>query len=493
MASIDEIRQARLAKLEYLSSQGIDPYPVSVRRDYDLKEVRARFGELEGAGEKVFLAGRILSIRIQGKIAFVTFDDGTERFQAMLKMGEPTPEKLFELFEKAFDMGDFWEIGGTLFTTRKDEQTILVEDLKMLSKSLRPLPEKWHGLEDVETRFRERELDILSDSSVKERFIVRAKMISAIRRFLDERGFLEFETPVLQSIPGGANAKPFVTHHNALDIDLYLRIATEIPLKRLIVAGYQKVYEIGRLFRNEGIDHAHNPEFTTLEMYWAYVDKDEYLNFLEEMLGFAVKEATGKDAISYRGREINFKKAPRITFRQAVLNASGIDIDKYRDPDKLIQAVREKGISVDFSGLVGIGEYYDQLFKKTARANTFEPTWILDYPVELKPLANRSPEDKTKSASAQLIIGGDEIINAYYHELNDPIDQRARFEEQENLRTKGSEDAQRIDEQFLRSLEYGMPPTAGVGLGIDRLAMLLTNTENIKEVITFPTMRPKSE
>jgi lysyl-tRNA synthetase class 2 len=327
---------------------------------------------------------------------------------------------------------------------------------------------------------------------VKKRFVIRSKMISAMRRFLDDRGFLEVETPVLQPIPGGANAKPFITHHNALDVDLYLRIATEIHLKRLIVAGFEKVYEIGRLFRNEGIDHSHNPEFTTIELYWAYADKDEFLDFLENILRQVVREAVGKEKVARKDGEIDFgKKWPRKTFREAVLEASGIDIDKYRGMDELEKAVREKGLDIDFSESVGLGEYYDELFKKTARPNIKEPTWILDYPVELKPLANRSPDDPTKSASAQLIVEGNEIYNAYYHELNDPLDQRARFEEQESFREQGSESAQRIDEDFLRSLEHGMPPTCGMGLGIDRLAMLITDTDNIKEVILFPTLRPK--
>jgi lysyl-tRNA synthetase, class II len=491
MASLEEIRKARLEKLELLKSQGVDPYPVDPKQEITVLEAGERFNELE-EGKSVYMVGRILSLREQGKLIFLDFDDGTGRFQALLRKGEPTSEEAFELFEKAFDIGDFIELKGTLFLTKSSQKTILVEDLRMLSKSLRPLPEKWHGLQDVEMRFRERELDILSDPEVKERFVVRSKVVSSMRRFLDDKGFLEFETPVLQTIPGGANARPFVTHHNALDIDLYLRIATEIHLKRLIVAGYPKVYEIGRLFRNEGIDHAHNPEFTTLEMYWAYVGKEEYLSFLEGLMKHVVQSSVGSDKIPYKDTQIDFSEAwPRLTFREAVLEASGIDIDTYSDTAELEKAVKEKGLDVDFSNAIGLAEYFDQLFKKTARAAITKPTWILDYPLPLKPLANRSPDDSTKSASAQLIIHGDEIINTYYHELHDPIDQRERFIEQEKFREEGSEEAQRIDEQFIKSLEYGMPPTSGVGIGIDRLVMLLTNTENVKEVIAFPTLRPK--
>lgn len=482
MASIDEIRQARIAKLELLRSKGVNPYPTDARQDVTAQAAAEKFDELEG--QTVSMVGRVLSIREQGKIVFLHFSDGTGKFQAFLKSGEPLPEEKFELFGLAFDIGDFVEVRGSLMLTKNGEKTILAEDIRMLAKSLRPLPEKWHGLEDVETRYRERELDIISDEEVKRRFVVRSKVVSAMRRFLDDKGFLEFETPVLQSIPGGANARPFVTHHNALDIDLYLRIATEIHLKRLIVAGYPKVYEVGRLFRNEGIDHAHNPEFTSMEMYWAYAGKDEYLSFLEELIRYIAKEAAGIDL----GGEW-----PRITFRQAVIDATGIDIDEHRTPKDLIKVADKKGLDVDFSNSVGLGEHYDQLFKKTARLKMKNPTWVTDYPLELKPLANKSPEDSAKSASAQLIVEGDELINAYYHEQNDPLAQRQMLEEQEKLRAEGSEDAQRIDEQFLRSLEYGMPPCAGVGIGIDRLTMLLTGTDNIKEVIPFPTLRPKSD
>jgi lysyl-tRNA synthetase class 2 len=493
MASLEEIRQTRLDKLQALKDRGIDPYPVTVKRDISVVEARQHFDVLASSSASKHMAGRILSMRAQGKIIFLDFDDGTGKLQALLKENEPLAEDKFKLFHDYFDIGDFVELHGTFFVTNKGEQTLLVDDLKMLSKSLRPLPEKWHGLTDVEARFRERELDVISDKEVKDRFIIRSKAISAMRRFLDDHGFLEFETPVLHPIAGGANARPFVTHHNALDIDMYLRIATEIYLKRLIVAGFNKVYEIGRIFRNEGIDHAHNPEFTMLEMYWAYASKDDYIDFLEDLMRYIIKESKGTLEIDFRDRKIDFgKNWPVVSFRQAILEKTGIDIDEYKTGEELEKAVREKGLDVDFSGSVGVGDYLDTLFKKTARPEFVEPTWILDYPVELKPLANASPQDPTKSASLQLIVDGNEIINAYYHELNNALEQRKRFEEQEGLREKGSEDAQRIDEEFLTSMEYGMPPTSGVGIGIDRLVMLLTNTDNIKEVILFPTLRPKN-
>lgn len=506
MASLEEIRSARLEKLQALKDAGMNPYPAHTDRDISVEEALEQFDSLTQSGESRVLAGRIMAIRRQGKIIFIDFEDGTARMQALLKKGEPVSargdstrggsltEETFELFEKNFDIGDFVEIRGTLFLTKKEEKTVLAEEVKMLSKSLLPLPEKWSGLQDIETRFRERELDLIADKSVKERFMVRSKMISAMRRFLDERGFLEVETPIFQAIPGGANARPFVTHHNALDIDLYLRIATEIYLKRLIVGGFDKIYEIGRLFRNEGIDHSHNPEFTTIELYWAYVEKNAFINFLEETMRYVIRESIGGEKVSFQDREINFGGAwPRITFREALMGATGLDIDDLRTTDELVLAVREKGLDVDFSNSVGLGEHYDQLFKKTARAAIKDPTWVLDYPKELKPLAKKSESDPNKSASVQLIVEGEEIINAYYHELNDPLDQRERFMEQEKLREEGSEDAQHIDEQFIKSLEYGMPPTSGVGIGLDRLAMLLTDAPNIKEVILFPTLRPKQD
>lgn len=492
MASLEEIRQARLEKLNLLKEKGIDPYPADVLQDVTCLEARDNFEDLEKRGSH-HMVGRIMSLREQGKIIFINFDDGTGKFQAFLKKGEPLKEEDFELVEKTFDIGDFIQVKGTFFVTNKGEKTILVEEVKILSKSLLPLPEKWHGLQDIEARFRERELDILTNEEIKDRFVKRSKLISSMRRFLDERGFLEVETPVFHPIPGGTNARPFTTHHNALDIDLYLRIATELYLKRLIVAGFDKVYEIGRIFRNEGIDHFHNPEFTMMELYWAYVPKDKFISFLEEMMITIIRETVGVEKVTFDGKEMDFSLPwPRITFREAILEATGIDIDKFKEPEALVAEVKARGLDIDFSGLYGIGEHYDELYKKTARVSVSRPTWILDYPVELKPLAKRNPEDPTKSSSLQLVVEGAEIINAYYYELNDPIDQRERFMEQEELREAGSEEAQHLDEQFLKSLEYGMPPTSGVGIGIDRLAMLLTDAPNIKEVILFPTLKPKN-
>ena len=314
-----------------------------------------------------------------------------------------------------------------------------------------------------------------------------------MRRFLDEAGFLEVETPMLQPIPGGASARPFITHHNALNTDFYMRIAPELYLKRLLVGGFEKIYEIGRCFRNEGIDYAHNPEFTMLEMYWAYVQPETYVSFLEDMLRTAIVSAKGNGTAEIDDISIDFSAPwPRTTFREAVLNACGIDIDLCTNVKELIAAVKEKKIKVDFKGCVGLGEHLDALYKNTARSKMVGPVWVYDYPVDLKPLTRVSPNDATKSACVQLVVLGSEIVNAYYHELNDPIEQRARLEEQQKLRDAGSDKAQWLDEAFLQALETGMPPASGVGIGIDRLAAIITGTHSLKEIILFPTLRPKN-
>ena len=364
----------------------------------------------------------------------------------------------------------------------------------LITKTLLPLPEKWHGLTEIEIRYRQRELDLLSNPEVKQRFRLRSQFISALRHYLDEEGFLEVETPILQEIPGGANARPFMTHHNALNEELYLRIAMELHLKRLIVGGFEKVYEIGRCFRNEGIDYAHNPEFTMLELYWAFVDKETYVSFFENMFLKIIQRLFGTLILPY-GEETNNFSGPweRKTFRETIFDHSGIDIDHYRDPQSLINAVREKGITLDFSGCKGMGEHYDHLYKKMSRPHIIRPTWVFDYPVEMKPLAKRSPQDPTKSASVQLVVRGAELMNAYYHELNDPLEQYERFVEQEELRQKGSEEAQWMDHDFIRALKHGMPPTSGIGIGIDRFIAFLTDAPNLKEVILFPTLRGEKE
>jgi lysyl-tRNA synthetase class 2 len=491
MASLEEIRSARLEKIKLLEEKGINPYPATSRQDYSNKTVRDKFEELSSTTEPIHLVGRIISLRSQGKIIFINFDDGTDVFQALLKSGEPIPTETFDIFEKAFDIGDFVELTGTLFVTKREEKTLLVEDVKMLSKSLRPLPEKWHGLTDTEERFRRRYLDLISNKEVKERFILRTKIITETRKILDESGYLEVETPALQPIYGGASANPFVTHHNALDADLYLRISDELYLKRLLAGGFPKVYEIARDFRNEGIDTTHNPEFTMLEFYEAYSDATKQMNFTEEMIKRIVKSLYDKESIIWNESEISFKdKFEVVSYYDLFKKYAGIKNPENINKEDLENKAKELDIEI------GKGDSYytimDNIYKKVARPELMQPTFIIDYPVNYLPLAKKKEENPNLVGAFQLVVGGIEIVKAF-SELNDPQDQRARFEEQEKFKTEGDSEAQVLDEDFLEAMEFGIPPAGGVGIGIDRLTMLLTNTKNIKEVILFPTLKPKNK
>lgn len=484
--------EIRKKKIALLKAAGMHAYPAGAERTHTCAQAHAGYDRLFEAKAVITVAGRIRQMRRHGGSAFFRIEDESGDLQAYIKKDEVSEER-YTLFSDVVDLGDIIEVSGTLFVTKTGEQTLLLNSYRVLAKALLPLPDQWHGLSDVELRYRHRELDLIASVEVRRRFVIRSKMVSALRRFFDDRDFLEVETPILQSLPGGASARPFITHHNTLDKDFYLRIAPELYLKRLIVGGFEKVYEIGRIFRNEGIDYAHSPEFTMVELYWAYASsKEHFIRFLEEAMRYCIEESTGSLEVSCGDTLIDFGAAwPRMTFREAILNETGIDIDEHRSEESLVAAVKKKKLSIDFGNCIGIGDHYDQLFKKTARENIVQPTWVFDYPRELKPLTRVSADDETKSASAQLIINGAEIINAYYHELNDPIDQRHRFMEQEALRARGSEEAQFLDEDYLFALEHGMPPTSGMGMGIDRLVMLLAGQGNVKEVILFPTLKPK--
>ena len=489
MASLDEIRQTRLEKLRLLTEKGINPYPINTKRDFSCEEAVNRFDELNN-DRVIHMVGRILSMRSQGKIIFFDFDDGTGRLQAFLKKGDPTNEESFELFSEAFDIGDFVEIKGTLMLTKKNEKTILGEDVKMLSKSLRPLPEKWHGLSDVEERFRRRYLDIISNTEVKDRFIIRTKIISEIRRILDEAGYLEVETPVLQPIYGGASAEPFVTHHNSLDSDLYLRISDELYLKRLLGAGFPKVYEIARDFRNEGIDHTHNPEFTMLEFYEAYSNATNQREFVELMFKTLVKNIFGKLQIEWDGETIDLSSDfDIITYYDLLKRYAGIENPASLSIDDLKSKAKELGVS--FAPNDSYYKIMDMVYKKTCRPKLVQPTFIIDYPKDYLPLAKNIEKSPGLVDAFQLVMGGTELVKAF-SELNDPVDQRERFETQKKFMEEGDKEAQVLDEDFLEAMEYGIPPAGGVGIGIDRLVMLLTNVKNIKEVILFPTLKPKN-
>ena len=482
-----EVRKDRLAAMR---EQGIEPFPTDPKRTKMIADVLLRFDELAQSGEESVVAGRVITSRQIGALSFVRLRDDSGEMQMVLRADELKDE--YEKMTALLDVGDFLEVRGVAYVTRTGEKSVLAHGVRHLAKTIRPLPEKWHGLQDVEVRYRQRELDLIANPEVKNRFIVRSKLVSALRRFLDEHGFLEVETPIMQAIPGGASAKPFITHHNALDVDFYLRIAPELYLKRLMVGGFEKVYEIGRCFRNEGIDYSHNPEFTMMEMYWAYAEKDAYIAFLEDMLRYAIRAARGNGKVELEGQVVDFDAPwPKTTFCDAIKSACGIDVSSMTSADEVKAAAREKGLKIDFEGEVGLGAHLDALYKATARAEMVGPVWVFDYPLDLKPLARQHPDDPSKSASAQLVIMGAEIVNAYYHELNDAQDQRARFEAQQELREQGSEEAQWMDEDFVRALEVGMPPASGMGVGIDRLVAMITESPNLKEVILFPTLRPK--
>ena len=452
MASLEEIKKTRLGKLNLLIKKGINPYPTSTRRDISCLASVASFEELVKYGESKYMAGRIVSLRAQGKIIFFDFDDGTGRFQALLKKGEPLSPELFELFEEVFDIGDFVEVKGTFFLTKKNEKTVLVEEIRMLSKSLLPLPEKWHGLQDIEERFRKRYLDLLSNPEVKERFVTRAKIIELIRQFYINAGFVEVDLPNLQPLVGGAAALPFKTHHRALDIDFYLPVAQELYLKKLLAGGMNKVFEIGKRFRNEGIDTSHNPEFSMLESNEAYADAKQQREFVEKLFKFVVKGIFGKLEFKYQGQKINLE--------------SSFKIMPY--PLKVT----------------------DEEYKRELRPSLIQPTFIVDYPVSSNPFAKRKEDNPKLLDRFQLVIGGLELVNAF-SELNNSIDQRERYVEEDKKGKIGEEEISPSDQEYLEAMEYGMPPNGGIGIGIDRLIMLLTDVKNIKEVILFPTLKPK--
>ncbi|RLF03803.1 MAG: lysine--tRNA ligase [Thermoprotei archaeon] len=489
MSTRGEIREIRLRKLKAVQQEGYSPYPGVVRRTHTCKEAEENFTYLSQKKRKVVLVGRIRSLRRHGGATFLHIQDGTGFFQAYFRK-DRLGARRYQFFLDNFDVGDFIEIKGTLFKTIKGEKTIEAEEFRMLAKSLLPLPAKWHGLKDVEERFRKRYLDLIFNPEIKKKFEIRSEIIKEIRRFLEKEGFLEVETPILQPIYGGATAKPFKTHLNALHLDLYLRIAPELYLKRLLVGGFEKVYEIGKCFRNEGIDRQHNPDFTILEFYWAYADYQQLMKLTERMFKGLLKKLFGKLKIEYEGKEIDFTPPwPRIEFFQIFRKYTHIDLDKV-DLKELKEKAKKLGVKV--SSGASKGEIADEIYKKFCRPKIWNPVFLIHYPIEAKPLAKPLEDDPSKAANFQLVVAGWELVNAY-SELNDPILQRKRFEEQERLFKEGLEEAQRIDEDFLEALEYGMPPAAGFGMGIDRLVALLTNSHSLREVILFPTMRAKNQ
>jgi len=487
MATIDELRKTRLKKLEAIKKAGILVYPEKTKRTHKIAKVLKDFSALARTKKEIVLVGRIKSLREHGGSTFLDIEDGTGKIQAYFKK-DGIGERGYKFFLAYFDIGDFIEVRGILFKTKKGERTIEAADYKILAKSLLPLPEKWHGLKDVEERFRKRYLDLIFNPEVKKKFETRSKIIKEIREFLEKEGFLEVETPTLQPIYGGAAARPFKTYLNALDLNLYLRISPELYLKRLLVGGFEKIYEIGRVFRNEGIDRAHNPDFTILEFYWAYADYKDLMKLTEKMFEVLIRKIFGKLEIKYEGKKINFRIPwPRIEFNQLLKKYTKINLEEIH-PEALKKEANRLGIETTDGA--GKAEIADEIYKKFCRPNVQQPTFIINHPRGSFPLAKALEKEPQKLANFQLVVGGWELINAF-SELNDPIEQRKRFEEQEKFFKAGLEEAQRMDEDFIEALEYGMPPAAGFGLGIDRLVALLTDSHRLREVILFPTMRPR--
>lgn len=486
---LEEIKENRGQKLESIKRAGIDPYPIKTNRTHTIIQASKGFGLFAKNRKIIVLAGRIRLKREHGGSLFLNFEDGTGVFQAFFRR-DRLGDKFYKLFKDFFDVGDFIEIKGVLFKTKRGEKTIEADDFKMLSKSILPLPEKWHGVQDIEERFRKRYLDLLMNKDIKNKFEIRSKIIKEIRSFFDKEGFIEVETPILQEIPGGALARPFKTHLNALNLDLYLRVAPELYLKRLIVGGFEKVYEIGRCFRNEGVDFSHNPDFTELEFYWAYHDYKDLMELFEQMFSFLLKKLFRSSRISYQGKEINFKIPwPRIEFGELLQKYCKIDIFEDSLPEIIKKA---KNFQVNIDKNDGKFRILDEIYKKVCRPQIWQPTLIIHQPIELSPLAKSLPKDFKKAARFQLLAGGLELCNAY-SELNDPQVQKNRFlkQEEERKRTGIESEAHRYDADFIEALEYGMPPCAGFGMGIDRLTMLLTDSHSLREIILFPTMKPR--
>lgn len=485
---INEIKQARFDKLDKIKELNIDPYPAKCKRTHTSKQALDCFDDLSKAETEITLVGRIKGIRMHGGLTFINLEDQTEQIQLFLKKDKLGNEQYKML--KNLDIGDFIEVSGILFKTQKEKKTLNIKKYKILTKSLAPLPEKWHGLVDEETRYRKRYLDLIMNKDTKNLFLKRTEFVNNIKEFLNKNKYIEVETPILEFIPGGADAEPFMTHHNKLDIDLYLRISLELHLKRLMVGGFEKIYEIGKVFRNEGISPQHLQEFTMLEFYWAYADYEDLMNFVENFYIDIIKKTFGTLEIKYKDEILNFK-APwvRIDYREIVLKESGVDIDLYPTKEEMQKIVKEKGIKVDPKA--GRGRLIDQLYKKLVRPKLIQPSFLINHPLDISPLAKKKNDSSTKTQRMQVLIATAEVGNGF-SELNDPIDQRERFIAQDKLRDDGDVEAQMMDEDFIEALEYGMPPTAGFGVGIDRLFMILSNQENIRDTVFFPTMKPKN-
>ena len=483
---ISEILRVRREKLSALQSEGRDPFQeTKFTVSHHTQEIKDQFDALEGT--EVTIAGRLMSKRGMGKVSFCDLQDKSGRIQLYARKDEMDEEE-YNRFKK-FDIGDIVGVRGEVFRTQRGEMSVRGRAITLLSKSLLPLPEKFHGLTDKETRYRQRYVDLIVNPEVRRNFEVRSAFVKYLRQFLDNRGYMEVETPVLNTISGGATARPFITHHNTLDIDMYMRIATELPLKRLIVGGMERVYEVGRIFRNEGMDTRHNPEFTTVELYEAYADFNDMMDLFEALLSGAAKEICGGYQLQWQGEEIDLTPGwPRLTMAEAVKQHLGVDFMSITDDNEAVAAA--KGAGVDMDGVEPTwGHALYECFDQKVERQLIQPTFITMHPVDVSPLAKRSPRDPRLTERFELFICRSEMGNAF-SELNDPIDQRQRFQKEVEARAKGDDEAGMMDEDFLTALEYGMPPTGGLGIGIDRCVMLLTGSDSIRDVILFPTMKP---
>ncbi len=484
---LGEQTRVRREKLAELQAAGEDPFQLT-RFDWDAtsRQIKENFDAMEGKPVKV--AGRLMSKRGMGKVSFCDLQDKDGRIQLYARQDE-MDEAVYKKFKK-FDIGDIVGVDGEVFRTQRGEMSVRAKKITLLSKSLLPLPEKFHGLQDKELRYRQRYVDLMVNPDVKNNFLVRSKFIKHVRDFMDGRGYIEVETPVLNTISGGATARPFITHHNTLDIDMYMRIATELPLKRLIVGGMDRVYEIGRIFRNEGMDPKHNPEFTTIELYQAYADFNDMMDLFEDLLSSAAQKLLGTYQVQWQGEDIDLTPGwPRMPMHEAVKQYCGIDFMTIASDEEAVAAAKSIGVELPETADKTWGNALYECFDQKVEEKLIQPTFITMHPVDVSPLAKRSPKDPRLTERFELFICHSEMGNAF-SELNDPIDQRQRFQKQVEMRAKGDDEAGMMDEDFLTALEYGMPPTGGLGIGIDRCVMLLTGADTIRDVILFPTMKP---
>jgi lysyl-tRNA synthetase class 2 len=491
----NEYVKLRMQKAEKLKEAGINPYGHNANRDTKITEFLEKNKDIESLenkrdeNRKFTVAGRVKFLRLMGKAAFFKIEDMSGILQVYMSKNALADK--FNLLKKSLEVGDIVEVTGYPFVTKTGELSIHADDVKILTKAIHPLPEKFHGLTDVETRYRQRYLDMIMNKDVRDTFLLRSKIISLVREFFLNYGFLEVETPMLHTVVGGANARPFMTHHNALDIDMNLRIAPELFLKRLIVGGFEAVFELNRNFRNEGIDHTHNPEFTMIEFYWAYHTKEDLMKLTRELFDFLFEKLNLPKKLTYGDMEIDFDNWSTITYKDSLVKIGNVPEETLEDADAMKKYLKDAGVELE-NHIDSKGKLWAELFDEFVESKLINPTFVTDFPIEISPLARRSDENPEIAERFELFIAGREIANGF-NELNDPLDQYERFKAQLEAKAKGDEEVMEMDYDYIRALQYGMPPTAGEGIGIDRLVMLLTNSESIKDVILFPTMKPKKE